>query len=102
MNLAKAVAQPDTRPRHPSGLLSCSHLVTGWKERIPLSLPSPEGGQRFASALGNVEKGGMRGSSAGFPVEQSIRLRRNETGQRPRSALFTLAKLLAANGGSFA
>lgn len=40
--------------------------------------------------------------SMGFPIEQSIRLQQNEMGQRPRMAVFTLAKLLAVNGGSFA
>lgn len=42
---AKAAAQPETKPRHPRGILSCSHAVTRWEKRIP----SPEGGQKFVS-----------------------------------------------------
>lgn len=102
MNPNKAAAQAHTMCRQPRGLLSCSHVVAGWEERIPLSPPSPEGGQGFCLCVGEVEKGGMSGSSVGFPSEQSIHLQRNQAGQSPRSAVFTLAKLLAANCGSSA
>lgn len=100
MNPPKEAAQPHTMPRHPSSLLSCSQLLTGWKERNLWASWALKEVRGLCLSIGKVEKGGMRGSSLGFPLEQSIRLQWNETGQRPRFAVFTLAKLLAANCGS--
>lgn len=99
MNAPKAVAQPHTMPRHPSGLLSCSHVVTGWKESIPLGLPSPEGGQRFVSV--HWESGEGRDVWVS-PWSNQSAYGKIKQGKDPDLAVFTLAKLLAANCGSLA